>query len=200
MPLKYVPPSVACLTGCQDKQNQVITLTSISPKSVRHWQRVMLGKGRRGWRSRQEGGEKSFLTYRNKSKVSTRACDVVLSVTFSSLRLPRALRKSLQLLHTRVEGFHWHISTRVPEMPESQLSRLPQFSNVHITADKGMSSGGGKAQGSPNAALQFFSLKKCSLPVGTLQQLECLGSSSCPQLPFPSLAVTLNALACSAFE
>lgn len=124
MPLKYMPPSVVFLTGCQDEQNQVITVTSISPRSVRHWQRVILWKGRRSWRTRHEGGERSFLTYRNKSKVSTRAYDVALSVTFSSLCLPRTLQKSFQLLHTCVEGFHWHISTCVPEMPESQLSRL----------------------------------------------------------------------------
>lgn len=53
-----------------NKQNQVITLTSISPKSVRYWQRVMLGKERRSCRHRQEGGEKSSLTYRKKSSLN----------------------------------------------------------------------------------------------------------------------------------
>lgn len=199
MPLKYVPPRVAYFIGCQDKQNQVITLTSISAESVRHWQRVMLGKGRRGWRYKQEGGKKSFITFRNKSKVSTSVWDAVLSMTFSSLCLPRALRKSLQLLHTRVEGFHWHISTRVLEMPESRLSRLMSFSDVHISADKGMSSEGRKNRGSCNASLQFVSLKKCSLSGDMLQQLEWV-ALPCPQFPFPSLAVTSNAPACSAFE
>lgn len=144
VPLKHMPPSVEFLSGCQDKQNQAITLTSTSLKCVRHWQGVTLGKERRCYRRRQEGGEKSVIINRNKSTVSTRAFGIVLSVTFSSLRLPRALQKSFWLLHTRVEGFHWHISTRVLEMPESQLSTLLQFSYVHIAADKGVSSGGGK--------------------------------------------------------
>lgn len=112
-----MPPCMEFLSGCQDKQNQVITLTSISPKSLRHWQGVILGKGRRCCRGRWEGGEKSLTISKNQSKVSMRVCATVLSVTFSSLFLPRALQKSFQLLHTQVEGSHWHISTRVPEMP-----------------------------------------------------------------------------------
>lgn len=49
---------------------QVITLTSISTRTVRYWQRVMLGKERRSWGHRQEGGEKSFLTYRKKCSLN----------------------------------------------------------------------------------------------------------------------------------
>lgn len=183
MPLKYVPPSVAYRIGCQDKQNQVITLTSISAESVRHWQRVMLGKGRRGWRYKQEGGKKSFITFRNKSKVSTSAWDAVLSMTFSSLCLPRALRKSLQLLHTRVEGFHWHIGMRVLEMPESRLSRLMSLSDVHISADKGMSSEGRKNRGSCNASLVCQPEKMQS--IWGYAPAARVGSSSLPPVSIP---------------
>lgn len=49
-----------------NKQKQVITLTSKSARSVRYWQRVMLGKERRSWGHRQEGGKKYFLIYRKK--------------------------------------------------------------------------------------------------------------------------------------
>lgn len=99
-----------------NKQNQVITLTSISPKSDRYWQRGMLGKDRRSWRhSRKEG--RSLPLHTEKKAASIRARDVVLSVIFSSLHLPKALQKSGQSLCTRVEGSHWHISTCVPDMP-----------------------------------------------------------------------------------
>lgn len=113
--IKYVPPCMAFLMACH-----IITLTSIAPKSDRNWQRVMLGKERRSWGHRQEGGEKSFLKYRKKSSLnqSSWCCSFC-----SSLHLPKALQKSLQSC-TRVEGSHWLIRMCMPDMPESQLSRL----------------------------------------------------------------------------
>lgn len=109
-----------------NKQNQVNTLTSISAKSVRCWQSWGYWQcwGRRGGvgdTDRREG--RSLSLHTEKKVVSIRARDVVPSVIFSSLHLPKAQQKSLQSLCTRVEGSHWHISTSVPDMPELQLSK-----------------------------------------------------------------------------